>query len=215
MLLNIENFREDYRSRTLEIENTFPDPLQQFALWMEETVAAKIQEPNAMTLSTVNSQGKPSARIVLLKGLQDGAFVFYTNYESQKAQDLAAHPFAALTFLWKEAERQVRIEGRIEKVSIDESTRYFQSRPKGSQIGAWASPQSQVIPDRQVLEEAVQNLEKIHQHDDFLPLPPNWGGYALIPDMVEFWQGRSSRLHDRIRYRLDEDGAWMRERLAP
>jgi pyridoxamine 5'-phosphate oxidase len=215
MLLNIENFREDYRSRTLEIENTFPDPFQQFALWMEETVAAKILEPNAMTLSTVNSQGKPSARIVLLKGLQDGAFVFYTNYESQKAQDLAAHPFAALTFLWKEAERQVRIEGRIEKVSIDESTRYFQSRPKGSQIGAWASPQSQVIPDRQVLEEAVQNLEKIHQHDDFLPLPPNWGGYALIPDMVEFWQGRSSRLHDRIRYRLDEDGAWMRERLAP
>jgi pyridoxamine 5'-phosphate oxidase len=215
MLLNIENFREDYRSRTLEMENTFPDPFQQFTLWMEETVAAKILEPNAMTLSTVNSQGRPSARIVLLKGLQDGAFVFYTNYDSQKAQDLAVYPFAALTFLWKEAERQVRIEGKIEKVSAEESTRYFQSRPKGSQIGAWASPQSQVIPNRQVLEEAVQKLETTYQHKDILPLPPNWGGYALVPDMVEFWQGRSSRLHDRIRYRLGEHGEWMRERLAP
>jgi pyridoxamine 5'-phosphate oxidase len=167
-----------------------------------------------MTLATIAANGRPKARIVLLKEVDDRGMVFYTNYNSQKGQDLAAHPMASVVFFWDLQQRQVRVEGRVEKVSQETSERYYQSRPKGSQIGAAASPQSQVIPERGLLEERVEALEKQYAEQDKLPLPEDWGGYRLVPDYFEFWQGRSSRLHDRICYRL-VGGTWKRERLAP
>ena len=167
-----------------------------------------------MTLVTASSNGQPSARIVLLKEFDQRGFVFFTNYESRKGQELAENPQAALLFCWLELERQVRIEGRVERVSAEESLEYFQSRPKGSQIGAWASPQSRAIPGREVLEEKIQELTARYQNEEVLPLPPNWGGYRLRPQQVEFWQGRENRLHDRILY--THTGAdWRLDRLAP
>lgn len=214
MLLNLEDLREDYNRDQLTIEDTDPSPFIQFERWFKSAQESTVVEPNAMTLATIGADGRPKARIVLLKKADPQGLVFYTNYDSQKGQDLAANPFASLVFFWYAQQRQVRVEGRVEKVSAAESEAYFQSRPKGSQIGATASPQSQVIPDREGLKQAVAKLEDQHKDADQLPLPENWGGYRLIPDNVEFWQGRSSRLHDRIRYRM-EGGEWLRERLAP
>lgn len=214
MLLNLKDLREDYNRDQLTFEETDASPFKQFQSWFEAAQRSEVREPNAMTLATVNAEGRPKARIVLLKQVDDTGFVFFTNYDSQKGKDISANPFASLVFFWDAQQRQVRIEGRVEKIAATESEAYFQSRPKGSQIGATASPQSEVIPNRKVLKEKVADLEKQYGDQETLPLPLNWGGYRLIPDQIEFWQGRSSRLHDRIRYRL-EGGNWLRERLAP
>ena len=192
-----------------------PDAVQQFRQWMDEALAAQLDEPTALTLSTVNAAGQPSSRVVLLKGLPDDAgFLFYTNYESRKGLELAGQPLAALNFFWPGLERQVRVEGRVEKAPDELSTEYFQSRPRGSQLGAWASPQSQVIGSREELEAREQELAAQFKDQDPLPRPAHWGGYILRPHRVEFWQGRPSRLHDRIVYERDGQG-WKRSRLAP
>lgn len=214
MLLDLGDLREDYNEGELSLEDTSPNPFDQFKDWFASAAQSEVREPNAMTLATIAPNGRPKARIVLLKGVEEGGLVFYTNYDSQKGQDLVSHPYASLVFFWDAQQRQVRVEGRVVKVNAATSTAYFQSRPKGSQIGATASPQSQVIPDRETLEKKVQALEESYAAEEKLPLPDNWGGFRLIPDCFEFWQGRSSRLHDRIRYRLVE-GEWLRERLAP
>ncbi len=214
MLLNLEDLREDYNRDQLTIEYTDSNPLIQFQRWFKAALASTVKEPNAMTLATVGADHRPKARIVLLKQVDDTGFVFYTNYDSQKGQDMAANPFASLVFFWDALQRQVRIAGRVEKITSEESQAYFQSRPKGSQIGATVSPQSQVIPDREGLKTKVAALEAQYGNAEVLPLPSNWGGDRLVPDKVEFWQGRSSRLHDRIRYRL-VGGEWERDRLAP
>ncbi|WP_350181267.1 pyridoxamine 5'-phosphate oxidase [Phaeodactylibacter sp.] len=211
----IEELRKDYSAHTLEMEEVSPNPVHQFQQWFEEALNAEVPEPNAMTLSTATASGVPSARIVLLKGVTDGGFVFYTNYNSRKGQELQANPHAALTFLWHELQRQVRIEGSVELLAAEESARYFQSRPKGSQIGAWASPQSTQIESRELLEEKVKQLEQEYAEADALPRPEHWGGYRVVPHRIEFWQGRSSRLHDRILYNLEKGGDWALSRLAP
>uniref|UniRef100_UPI003F855D59 pyridoxamine 5'-phosphate oxidase n=1 Tax=Alicycliphilus soli TaxID=3228789 RepID=UPI003F855D59 len=209
---SIADLRKSYERAELSEDASHADPLQQFDQWLHEAMAAQVQEPNAMTLATVGSDLRPSTRVVLIKGYDAAGIVWYTNYDSRKGRQLAGNPFAALQFHWVELERVVRIEGVVEKVSAEESDQYFQSRPLDSRIGAWASPQSQVIPGRSVL---VTNAAKYGAQ--FLlhpPRPPHWGGYRLRPDRWEFWQGRKSRLHDRLSYRL-EAGAWVRERLAP
>ena len=190
------------------------NPFRQFDHWWDEAVKAEIDEVNAMTLSTVSSDGKPTARIVLLKGYDDYGFVFFTNYESKKGKDLLFNPNASLLFFWKELERQVRIEGTCEKVSEAESDQYFYSRPEGSRIGAWASPQSQEISSRDVLDSNLAELEKRFR-DTPVTRPPHWGGYRIKPQTMEFWQGRPSRLHDRIAYSQDSSGDWIFARLAP
>jgi len=210
--MNIADLRKSYEKAELSEEASHPEPLDQFDHWLKEAIASEVPEPNAMTLATVGSNLRPSTRVVLVKGYDSRGIVWYTNYESQKGQELAGNPFAALQFHWVELERVVRIEGRVEKVSEQESDTYFHSRPLDSRIGAWASPQSQVIPGRGLL---VSNAAKYAAQ--FLlqpPRPPHWGGFRLIPDQWQFWQGRKSRLHDRLRYRL-EGGRWLRERLAP
>ena len=210
--MNIADIRKSYEKAELNEHASHADPLQQFGQWLTEAINAEIPEPNAMTLATVGSNLRPSTRVVLIKGYDERGIVWYTNYESQKGLDLAGNPYAALQFHWVELERVVRIEGLVEKVSAEESDDYFHTRPLDSRIGAWASPQSQVIPDRTLL---VANAARFGAK--FLlnpPRPPHWGGYRLKPDTWQFWQGRKSRLHDRLRYRL-EDGAWVRERLAP
>ncbi len=212
---NIADLREDYRKADLEIKDVTSNPLEQFQIWFQQALQAELKEPNAMTLATATADGKPSARIVLLKGVDEQGFLFYTNYNSRKGQELAANPQAALVFAWLELEKQVRIEGTVERITPEASTAYFQRRPKGSQIGAWASPQSEVIPDRRILEENVQALQAKYTQSEQLPRPEHWGGYRLRPTVIEFWQGRSSRLHDRIRYSLQTDGSWHIERLAP
>lgn len=214
MKSDLASIRNDYLQKSLSKNDVAVNPLDQFEHWFEEATAAEINEPTAMNLSTVSENGRPSGRIVLLKGINDSAFQFYTNYESQKAQDLALNPFAALTFFWPELERQIRIEGKVEKLSEPTSESYFSSRPWDSQIGAWASPQSQVIENRDFLEENFEKVKEKYEGRE-VPRPSNWGGYQLVPDRFEFWQGRSSRLHDRIIYRLSNDGEWIIERLAP
>ena len=174
-----------------------------------------LTEPNAMTLATVSPEGRPSARIVLLKGFSEEGFLFYTNYHSRKGKELAEKPFAALVFCWLPHERQIRIEGRVEQISKAQSLTYFQSRPRQSQLGAWASPQSETIADRMVLENRFAELDAQFTPDQTIPLPPHWGGYRVIPDKLEFWQGRASRLHDRICYTLQSDQSWKIDRLAP
>ena len=190
------------------------DPFDQFAQWFLQADEVEDVEANAMTVATVNASGRPSARILLLKEVTDKGFVFYSNFESRKGKQLAKNPYTALVFHWPILERQVRIEGRVTQYDEALSTKYYRSRPKGSQIGAWSSPQSQVIPDRAWLEGEVQKKEREYMHSNLIPKPPFWGGYICIPDRFEFWQGRSSRLHDRISYRY-EDGDWVVERLAP
>ena len=210
--MNIADLRKSYEKAELSEHASHADPLQQFGQWLNEALQAQVPEPNAMTLATVGGDLRPSTRVVLIKGYDARGIVWYTNYQSRKGQELAGNPFAALQFHWVELERVVRIEGRVEKVSDEESDTYFHSRPLDSRIGAWASPQSQVIASRTVL---VTNAAKYGAQ--FLlqpPRPPHWGGYRLVPDRWEFWQGRKSRLHDRLRYRQDA-GQWVRERLAP
>ena len=208
----IAELRKSYERAELSEEASHADPLAQFDQWLTEAIRAEIPEPNAMTLATVGSDLRPSTRIVLVKGYDERGIVWYTNYESRKGQELAGNPYAALQFHWVELERVVRIEGRVEKTSAEESDAYYASRPLDSRIGAWASPQSQVIPGRSVL---VANAAKYSAQ--FLlnpPRPPHWGGFRLVPHEWQFWQGRKSRLHDRLRYSREGDG-WVRERLAP
>lgn len=212
---NIADLRKSYERGELDERASEPDPMRQFQTWLEQALDAELPEPNAMTLATVGADGRPSTRVVLIKQYDPRGIVWFTNYESRKGHDLAAHAWAALQFHWVELERVVRIEGRVEKVDAAESDTYFHSRPLDSRIGAWASPQSQVISGR---AELVANVAR-HAARFLLnpPRPPHWGGYRLQPDRWEFWQGRKSRLHDRLRYRPVEnsDGGWIRERLAP
>ncbi|NQX56616.1 pyridoxamine 5'-phosphate oxidase [Pedobacter panaciterrae] len=210
---NIQNLRQDYRSASLSENDVDSNPILQFKKWFQDAVSSQLYEPNVMTLATSDRFGKPTARIVLLKGIDEDGFVFYTNYESKKGRDLVENPQAALVFFWPELERQVRIEGVVSKVSEETSSEYFHSRPIGSQIGAMASPQSKVISDRESLERKVEQLTTQYA-DQEIPRPLHWGGYLVEPTHIEFWQGRPSRLHDRIVYDLVE-GSWIINRLAP
>jgi len=211
--MSIASIRKEYRLQSLSESDTDPHPLRQFDRWWEEALRSGIDEVNAMTLSTVSGEGRPSSRIVLLKGCDDRGFVFYTNYTSRKGIELETNPHASLLFFWKELERQIRIEGICSKVSPEESDAYYASRPEGSRIGAWASPQSQVIESREVLTAAFRKMEE--QMGSAVHRPEHWGGYRLTPTCLEYWQGRPNRLHDRIRYSQTEAGEWSRFRLAP
>jgi pyridoxamine 5'-phosphate oxidase len=204
---------EDVRAGLVEAD-VDPDPMVQFGRWFDDAEAADLVEPSAMTLATATAEGVPSARMVLLRGVDQRGFVFYTNYESRKAAELAANPRAALVFWWGELQRQIRVEGPVERTSQQESAAYFRTRPLGSRLSAWASPQSRVIPGRAVLDQRVAELAAGHPDGD-IPLPPFWGGYRLVPEVVELWQGRPNRLHDRLRYTRSADGRWRLERLAP
>ncbi len=205
--------RRDYRLASLEPDDVDRDPMVQFRTWFEAAEASEVREPNAMTLATATRDGRPSARIVLLKGIEPRGLSFFTDYRSRKAGELDANPRAALIFVWLELERQVRVEGTVERLTREESYAYFSSRPLGSRQGAWASTQSSVIPDREWLERELRRVEERFPDED-VPLPPHWGGYRVVPDVMEFWQGRPNRLHDRIRYRR-EAGSWVIERLSP
>jgi pyridoxamine 5'-phosphate oxidase len=209
----VVRLRKEYTRSGLKESDADPDPIEQFRRWFEEAIAADLHEPNAMTLATATPDGRPSARIVLLKGFDGRGFVFYTNYEGRKGEELAANPRAALVLYWGELERQVRIEGRVSRVPDEESDAYFEGRPRGSQLGAWASEQSRPARDRGVLEERLRELEAEYG-DREVPRPPFWGGYRVEPEVIEFWQGRENRLHDRLRYRRSDEG-WKVERLQP
>lgn len=210
--MSIAHLRKEYTRERFDESDADPDPFVQFKRWFDEALKAELPEPNAMTLATASPGGVPSARIVLLKEVSGGGFVFYTNYESRKGQELAANPNAALLFHWVELERQVRIEGRVSKVTPDESDAYYRIRPLGSRIGAWASPQSAVLANRQELESKVADATQ--RLGDDPPRPPHWGGYRLVPTALEFWQGRESRLHDRLAY-APAGGGWAVRRLSP
>lgn len=213
---SLSDLRKSYERGELDEHASDADPLRQFQAWLQQAIEAQVPEPNAMTLATVGADGRPSTRIVLIKGCDQQGIVWFTNYQSRKGRELAGQPQAALQFHWVELERVVRIEGHVSKVSDKESDAYYRSRPLDSRIGAWASPQSEVITSRAVL---VANAARVGaQHLLHPPRPPHWGGYRLLPDRWEFWQGRPSRLHDRLRYRLESEGTatrWVRERLAP
>lgn len=211
--MSIADLRQEYAKHELDRDSVADDPIQQFQAWFDEALEAEVEEPNAMTLATTDATGRPAARIVLLKGLDERGFVFYSNYESQKGEQMNANPNVALVFWWEPLERSVRIEGTAEKLPEDESTEYFESRPHGSQLGAWASPQSRVIESREVLQKRLELVESEYDEGE-VPRPPHWGGYVVHPREIEFWQGRPNRLHDRLRYRSMEDG-WAIERLAP
>jgi pyridoxamine 5'-phosphate oxidase len=212
----LADLRKTYAQHTLTEAEVHPNAVQQFRTWLQEAIDARLDEPTAMLLSTVNAEGQPAGRVVLLKGLPDDAgFLFFTNYDSRKGQDLAAQPLAAITFFWPGLERQVRVEGRVEKAPASVSTEYFQSRPRSSQVGAWASPQSQKISSREELEKLEQDTAALFAAQDPLPRPEHWGGYILQPQRIEFWQGRPSRLHDRIVYERNPDATWTISRLAP
>ncbi|NEM98787.1 pyridoxamine 5'-phosphate oxidase [Pontibacter burrus] len=214
LLPNIAAIRKNYALKSLTEDSVAQDPILQFRIWMEEALAAEVVEPTAMVLSTATAAGRPSARVVLLKDVTANGFVFFTNYSSRKGSNMHDNPFAALTFFWPELERQVRIEGSIQKVEPAVSDAYFKSRPKGSQIGAWASPQSQSISSREVLEKADAAYSLEFAETAEIPRPPHWGGYSLQPDYIEFWQGRPNRLHDRIVFEK-QGAAWELKRLAP
>ncbi len=210
---DLSSIREEYSLRTLDESDISPDPIEQFKTWMSEAVESKVNEPNAMALGTVTENSRPCVRIVLLKGLIDGQFRFFTNYSSNKGKQMDSNPNVSLTFFWPELERQVRIEGIVSKISSEDSNAYFSSRPIGSQIGAWASPQSELIKSRKVIEEQEKSISKKYE-DSKIPRPSFWGGYNVTPDMIEFWQGRKSRLHDRLLFRKEEN-IWKVSRLAP
>lgn len=213
METNISSIRKEYKLHSLNETDVAKSPIKQLQIWLDEAVESKISEPTAMALATSTVTGRPSIRMVLLKEIDDKGLVFFTNYESYKARQLEGNPFAALLFFWSELERQVRIEGIVEKVSVEESDKYFVERPEGSKIGAWASEQSSVIPSRLYLELKTAEYYNNYKNRE-IPRPDNWGGYRIIPSMFEFWQGRESRLHDRIRYQLNNNN-WIIERLAP
>jgi pyridoxamine 5'-phosphate oxidase len=212
--MDIAALRQEYKAHGLRRADLDPDPIKQFAQWFGDAAAAEIRDVNAMSLATIGEDGMPQSRIVLLKAISDRGFVFYTNYESAKGRELERNPRAALNFYWVQLERQIRISGTVEKTSREDSEEYFHSRPVGSQLGAWASRQSDVIANREVLEAKLAEVT-----DRFgggaIPLPENWGGYRVKPETIEFWQGRANRLHDRFRYRRDDSGAWIIERLSP
>ena len=211
---SVANLRQDYTKAGLREIDLATDPFKQFKTWFDQALNAQLPEPNAMTLATSTIEGKPSARMVLLKDFSDRGFVFYTNYLSHKGQELATNPQAALVFWWAQLERQVRIEGKVCQVSPQESDQYFHSRPINSQLGAWVSNQSQIVNSREVLEQRQEEL--IVQYErQIIPRPPHWGGFRVVPTEIEFWQGRPSRLHDRLLYRLQEDNKWLIERLSP
>ena len=210
--MDLRHIREDYSKQQLSEQDCADSPVAQFEKWLDEAVRAQVNEPTAVNVATVGEDGRPQSRMVLLKEVNPQGFVFFTNYHSRKGRALAARPFTALTVFWPELERQVRIEGRVEKLSEAASDEYFASRPYASRIGAWASEQSSVIADKNVLVRRAAAVGLKHPLN--VPRPPHWGGFLVIPDLIEFWQGRPSRLHDRIRYRLS-DGLWLKERLAP
>jgi pyridoxamine 5'-phosphate oxidase len=212
--MELADIRKEYTLKSLDAKGVSANPFTQFEMWMQEALGAQVNEPNAMTLATVTADGRPSARIVLLKGIEDGQFVFYTNLQSQKGKELATNPACALTFFWPELERQVRIEGIATRVSESTAEKYFQSRPRGSQVGAWTSPQSSIIKDRSILDQRMLEIENRFRGEQMLPKPKQWGGYQVSATEIEFWQGRPSRLHDRIVYYL-VDGVWSIHRLAP
>ena len=214
MSLNLSAMREEFLSEGLNREDLDPNPFLQFEKWFKQAEQAQLREPNAMVLSTVSAEGQPSARVVLLKFFDENGFVFYTNYTSRKARDMAANPKVSLLFPWLDLHRQVKIEGHVEKVSTAESLKYFMSRPRGSQLGAWVSNQSSPITSRQLLMMKFEEIKKKFANKQ-VPLPDFWGGYRVIPTAIEFWQGRENRLHDRFEYRLANAGAWEIQRLAP
>lgn len=211
----LESLRRNYTQASLDADDLLTNPIDQFKQWMKDALDAKIIEPNAMTLSTINQRGRPSARVVLLKEITKNSFVFYTNYDSAKANDIDNQSEVSLTFLWKEIERQVRINGHAQKISEAKSIAYFQSRPRASQLGAWASDQSETIPNREYLEEKMKSAERKFEAKDSIDKPHNWGGYEVLADEIEFWQGRSSRLHDRHLYTKMAVNQWNVRRLSP
>jgi pyridoxamine 5'-phosphate oxidase len=213
--LSLADVREDYFGRALDESSVSPDPILQFNAWFLEATHAGIKEPNAMTLATASASGEPSARVVLLKDVSENGFVFFTNYKSRKAQELLENPRAALVFFWPEIDRQVRVEGTVHPTSRQQTEQYFRSRPRGSRLGAIASRQSAVIESRTILEERLRELEDRYRGTDDIPVPEFWGGYSVVARVIEFWQGRPNRLHDRLRYSREEAGPWRLERLAP
>ena len=213
--LSLADIRKNYSREALTDQSVLPDPVHQFEFWLNEALKADVEEATAMVLSTATPEGKPSARVVLLKGIENGNLVFFTNYNSRKGRQLEQNPQAAITFFWPALERQVRLEGKIARLSEAASDMYFHSRPKASQIGAWASPQSQEVKSRAELERAEQHYAEKFKANVEIPRPENWGGYQFIPEYFEFWQGRPSRLHDRIIYEKEQNGSWDIKRLAP
>jgi pyridoxamine 5'-phosphate oxidase len=212
--LKTDSSQYEHAERGLRRRDLDPNPIKQFANWFTAAIEARIRDVNAMSLATASADGRPSVRIVLLKGFDQDGFVFFTNYESDKGRELAANPYAALGFYWIELDRQIRITGKTEKTSREESEHYFHSRPAGSQLGAWASRQSEVLDARRVLDARMAQVTERFA-DKPIPLPPHWGGYRLKPEQIEFWQGRANRLHDRFRYTLQPDGTWSIDRLSP
>ena len=215
---DLGRLRREYGDRGLDVPDLEPDPISMFRRWLDDTVQAEVHEPNAMVVATVSADGRPSARLVLLKGLDERGFVFYTNQSSRKGEDIAANPAVSLLFPWHDLQRQVRVEGVASRVSAEESEAYFASRPRQSQLGAWASPQSEVVPSRAALDERYGGVLARFADADAVPLPPFWGGFRVAPDLVEFWQGRKGRMHDRLAYRRTgpaPGGGWAVERLAP